>query len=94
MFIKEELGLRNDKLILVIGYIVRNERKNASLTQAGLAELSSISTTYLRCIEKGTKSVSVEILYRICLALGIGITDFFKQVEELMNNNNLIFLGN
>ncbi|VXB28063.1 XRE family transcriptional regulator (modular protein) [Bacillus sp. 349Y] len=89
MFINEDLGLRNEKLLLVIGY---TERKNASLTQAGLAELSSISTTYLRCIEKGTKSVSAEILYRICLALGIGILDFFIQVEKLMNQKNLLFL--
>lgn len=92
MFINEDLGLRNEKLLLVIGYTVKNERKNASLTQAGLAELSSISTTYLRCIEKGTKSVSAEILYRICLALGIGIIDFFIQVEKLMNQKNLLFL--
>lgn len=92
VYLVQEEGYKNEKLSKVIGFIIKNERKMASFTQIRLAKEAMISTNYVRDIEKGKKAVSVDILYRLCTTLGIGISDFFKQVEELMSEEKILFL--
>lgn len=92
MLLIQEAGFRNEKLLKVIGFTLRKYRKG-SFTQKQLANEAGISANYVRDIEKGRKAVSVEILYRICTVLGIGMTDFFQQVEQLMSQDiEIIFL--
>lgn len=83
---------KNVKLLKVIGYLIKKQRNMANFTQDRLAREAFISTNYVRDIEKGKKAVSVEILYRICNAFGLGISDFFIQVEKLMSEENILFL--
>lgn len=92
MYLSQVDGFRNEKLLKVIGYTLRNQRKMSGFTQKRLSEEAFLSANYIRDIEYGKKAVSVEILYRICTTLGIGITDFFQQVEQLMSEEKIIFL--
>lgn len=92
MFLSESEGYRNDKLLKVMGALIRIERKRCNYTQKQLSKDALIHSNYVRDIEQGKKSVTVEVLYRICNALGIGISEFFQRVEELMAEEKILFL--
>lgn len=49
-----------------------------------LAKLSEISATYIHEIEDGKKQPTVEVLSRLCSALGITLADFFA--DDASNN--------
>lgn len=55
----------------IIGKNVRSSRKQAGLSQQALAEKAGISYKYLGEIERGRGNLSVEILLKISIALGI-----------------------
>lgn len=68
MEFRRQLGVRIYKL--------RNE---AGLTQNSLALKAGISVKYLQNLEsKNPKSVSLEVIKRLCDALSISLSDFFK----------------
>lgn len=52
-----------------IGSNIRALRREKKLTQEQLAELADISPSFLGHIERGTRQMSVETLYRIADAL-------------------------
>ncbi len=59
-----------------------------------LAQISDVSATYIQDIERGKKQPSVEIMGKLCAALGLTLSDFFTTEEaefepellELINN--------
>lgn len=59
---------------------IKKCRKNANITQAELSERVGVSHEFIRRIEskKGTKTFSVDTLYKISLALGISISKLFE----------------
>lgn len=44
-----------------------------------LSKLSGVSSTYIHEIEQGKKQPTVEIVFRICSALGITLSEFFSD---------------
>ena len=52
-------------------WIIRNKREKAGLSQYRLANQVGITQSFMNEIEKGRKSPSVEVLFRICDALEI-----------------------
>lgn len=58
-----------------LGSMVRRKRKELNLTQEKLAELCGISTAFAGHIERGTRALSVETLWRICFVLRISADD-------------------
>lgn len=52
-----------------IGHRIRHLRRERNMTQEQLAEKSAISLSFLGHIERGTRKLSVETLYKIILAL-------------------------
>lgn len=57
------------------GRKIRAQRCVLDMTQAQLAELCGISTAFVGHIERGTRVLSVETLFRICKALGLSADD-------------------
>lgn len=55
------------------GKIIKNLRKTKHLSQAKLAEICSISESHVKNIESGTKPPGLDVLVRICNALGIPV---------------------
>jgi len=55
------------------GKIIKNLRKTKHLSQAKLAEICSISEGHVKNIESGSKPPGLDVLVRICNALGIPI---------------------
>lgn len=52
-----------------LGKRVRIRRNVAGLTQAQLAERIGVSTSFIGHIERGTRKLSVEVLWELCTAL-------------------------
>lgn len=54
-----------------IGRMVKRYRHWNELTQAQLAELIGVSTSFIGHIERGTRTMSIDTLCAICRVLGV-----------------------
>lgn len=63
-----------------IGERVRIRRKELKITQEKLAEMVDVSTSFIGHIERGTRKLSVETLFKVCKALDIS-ADFLLGLE-------------
>lgn len=79
---KIEIGKKIQKLRIEKGY-----------TQYKLATLSGQSPSYIPQIENGTKCPTVEVLDRICYALGITLADFFGKTTTQIKVDRLSTLS-
>ena len=61
-------------------------RKDARISQEKLAELSNVHRTYISQIERGLKSPTIEVVFSICNALSINTSDFIKEIENGLYN--------
>ena len=61
----------------IVGDALREERKAAGLTQEKLAEKADLHPNYIGEVERAEKTISVDALMRIALALKVSITRFF-----------------
>lgn len=69
------------KFKLIIGEAIRIERIRNGFTQAILAEESGLHHNYIGLVERGEKALTVISLYKICSALGIGMSDLLQQIK-------------
>jgi CheY-like chemotaxis protein len=63
-----------------LGQAIRERRKALGLTLAEMAKKTNVSLGYLSQIELGKNSASIDTLYRICLGLGIKMSDLFQNI--------------
>ncbi|HXG12201.1 MAG TPA: response regulator [Gemmataceae bacterium] len=63
-----------------LGTAIRERRKALGLTLAQMAQRTNVSLGYLSQIELGKNSASIDTLYRICLGLGIRMSDLFQTI--------------
>lgn len=73
--------VQEKKFKIIIGEAIRIERERNGFTQAILAEESGLHHNFIGLVERGEKSLTVISLQKICLALGIGMSDFLQQIE-------------
>jgi DNA-binding response OmpR family regulator len=76
------LRMSEETLRESLGMAIRERRKNLGLTLAQMAARTDVSLGYLSQIELGKNSASIETLYRICLALGIRLSELFNAVQR------------
>ncbi len=76
------LRMSEEALRESLGMAIRERRKSLGLTLAQMAARTDVSLGYLSQIELGKNSASIETLYRICLALGIKMSDLFSAVQR------------
>lgn len=86
----------------LIGKRIKEVRKQRSLTQADLAELTGMSNSYISYIETAKKQASLESLVQISNALGVTVdellcgnqlyspTDYQTDIDLLMNDCSLL----
>ena len=65
-----------------VGATIKRIRLERGLTQKELAKASAINKSNLSLIEKGGTNTSIGVLQRMCVVLGIKLSDFFKRVED------------
>ncbi|WP_116790242.1 helix-turn-helix domain-containing protein [Flavobacterium psychrotrophum] len=68
MDIKQKFGLK-----------IKELRKLKKLSQERLANLAEIDRTYLPTIEKGERNVSITVIEKLAIALGVKIKDLFDE---------------
>lgn len=60
-------------------------RKMKGITTNKLANLSGISQSHVREIERGTRNPTVETLSYFCEVLGISMSEFFSEDDNELN---------
>jgi DNA-binding NtrC family response regulator len=76
------LRMTEEALRESLGSAIRERRKALNLTLSKMSDMTNVSLGYLSQIELGKNSASIETLYRICLALGIKMSDLFTAVQR------------
>ncbi|MGL6076989.1 MAG: response regulator [Fimbriiglobus sp.] len=76
------LRMTEEALRESLGSAIRERRKTLNFTLSKMSEMTGVSLGYLSQIELGKNSASIETLYRICLALGIKMSDLFTAVQR------------
>jgi len=76
------LRMTEEALRESLGAAIRDKRKGLGFTLSTMSEKTGVSLGYLSQIELGKNSASIETLYRICLALGIKMSDLFTAVQR------------
>ncbi|RZD15304.1 MAG: XRE family transcriptional regulator [Candidatus Acidulodesulfobacterium ferriphilum] len=61
------------------GEKVRKERHQKGLSQEELAARAGVHRTYIGMIERAEKNITLENIEKITKALGLKISDFFKD---------------
>ncbi len=73
---------RNEHHHVILGEIIRENRKEMGLTLSNLAKRSNVSLGYLSQIERGKNSASVDALLAVCGGLEIKLSELFRLVEK------------
>ncbi len=66
----------------MLGNELRKARLAARLTQEELAFKANISRNYVSLLELGEKSPTVQILLRVCKALGVKASTIVARIER------------
>ncbi len=65
-----------------LGDVLREQRQSQGRTLREVSAAASVSLGYLSEIERGTKEASSELLFSVCAALGLALSDVLGQVSE------------
>ncbi len=77
------LRMTEEALRESLGAAIRERRKALGFTLSNMSERTGVSLGYLSQIELGKNSASIETLYRICLALGMKMSELFQSVQRV-----------
>ena len=66
----------------MLGEEIRKARLNAKLTQEQLAHEAGVSRQYVSLLELNEKSPTVDVLMRICRAMGVSAARMLLKVEK------------
>lgn len=77
-----------------LGKRIRTERSNRKLTQEQLAEAAGVSTTYIGCVERGERSVTLEKLIDIANILHVTLDYLTMDSAEVSMDSNFFLLQN
>mgnify|MGYP000213688548 CR=1 FL=1 len=69
------MGQRDVKLLF--GNRVRELRHIVGLSQEELADKAELDRSYVGCVERGERNVSIENICKIAVALGVSPAEFF-----------------
>jgi transcriptional regulator with XRE-family HTH domain len=70
------------KEIAALTAILRNLRKDAGLTQAGLARLLGHHRTWVSKYETGARVIDAFQLREVCKALGVAFVTVVQRIDE------------
>ena len=66
----------------MLGDELRKARDAAEMTQEQLSFDAQIDRTYISQLENNKKSPTVDVLFRICKALGVSASEVIARVEH------------
>ncbi|WP_379967913.1 helix-turn-helix domain-containing protein [Ectobacillus sp. sgz5001026] len=72
---------KEEMLLIKIGNTIKLERMKNGLSQADLAQQSNLHKNFIGMVERGQRGPTISSLQKICLALGISLTEFFQSLN-------------
>ncbi|UUV17768.1 XRE family transcriptional regulator [Fusobacteria bacterium ZRK30] len=75
-----------------IGEKIKELRINKGMTLRALGETVDLSAGFLSQLERGLTTISVDVLQRISVELGVELTYFFREVE-VKNEKKVVMRG-
>ncbi len=69
-------------ILLHFGLVVKELRRERSLSQEELANRSDLHRTYITDIEHGSRNVSIKNILKIANAIGVSLHELFSRVER------------
>jgi transcriptional regulator with XRE-family HTH domain len=66
----------------MLGEELRSAREAAGLTQEALAFRAALGRSYISQLENDRKSPSLDVLFRLCDALGVPASELIARVER------------
>jgi len=69
----------------MLGDELRKARKDAGLSQEKLASKAGVHRTYVSLLERNVKSPTVDVLLRLCKAMGVSAAEIIGRVERERN---------
>ena len=66
----------------MLGDELKKARDEAKMTQEQVSYAAEIDRTYVSMLENNKKSPTVEVLFRICKALGVPASEVIARVER------------
>ena len=73
----------------MLGIELRKARKAAGLTQERLAFAANLDRTYISQLENDKKSPTLDVLFRLCEALGVSAAKLIARVERARRRQDL-----
>ena len=70
------------------GTILRQFRKDKSLSQTKLANLAELDRTYISLLERGLRVPSLSVLFKISKALDVLPSSIIIELEKQINANS------
>ncbi len=64
------------------GRVIADRRRKAQHTQESLAEACDLHPTYVSQVERGLKSPTLRVLFRLATAMGIAPSTLIKSIER------------
>jgi transcriptional regulator with XRE-family HTH domain len=72
-----------ESIEILFGRTVRSYREKLGISQEDFAEKADIHRTYVSSIELGKVQVSIGIAEKLAKALGVALSQLFRDVEQL-----------
>ncbi len=66
----------------IFGEIIKQLRSERNLSQEALAFNAYIDRTYISDIEKGKRNISIQVAFKLAIALEISFSELIKEIEN------------
>ena len=66
----------------MLGDVLRHFREEAGMTQEALAFEARVDRTYISQLERNKKSPTIDVLFRLCEAMGVKASELIAQIED------------
>lgn len=67
---------------------LKDVRKSKNISVYKLSQLSSVSETHIRDLERGDRNPSFDTLSKLAKPLGLSLSDLLKETEDVSYLNN------
>lgn len=67
------------EILIRFGHKVRSQRMKLGMSQEELASRANVHRTYIGMIERAEKNITLENIEKICKALDLTVSKFFKD---------------
>jgi len=81
------------RIALAFGSTLRETRRALGLTQEELARVSGFDRTYTSLLERGLRTPSLSVLFRLAEALGVKPCRLMALTEDQLSSNGEIRAG-